>query len=985
MPDSYKGKHQRRVIDQDPIPPAVKRQNMRMAERRVCQISIFDGYSYHGIGTGFLIGPKSVLTAYHVLDDVFDGIRNPEDIFCVFDILGPAFVHLQKPHRLNAKAWPPKDFSKKERGTEGLLRTPSDDEFDFVIIELETDACEDVIEDAGSEVYRGFVNLKERQAAVPNQTANILSFPGKTQVILESTGPFLKTKIDRRIQYLANANPGSSGGLVLNGHGLPVGYHSAGVEIAGEKMNQGIEFGSIIKFLKDYLGFDERVIPDPTPTPTPTPVISKAVLAYIICLFTLVVSTPLSVFASSRYDADPMLLLSAVLISAVTFLAGFTAVRFLGMTFLTLAQSFIGWAALIPLISLNGYAWYRFVKPAANFTLTLTRNDAPIKERPVHLYKGDEEPDPEDKPADETNHKGEAKVSVLDNVDYEFQVLLEQEKCTEIATVVLVNKKLAINYEDDDCTITQSTSTEQISANRIESIDSALRNHVSSSALGDTSTVAPLGLPGAELLIDHEGFILGYNADLRGANWIAHTIDTQKAISIKRANASFSYDSKIAQDLQNGNEAYIGNDYDRGSLIRRTDEARGSQAEAKLRSEKTYLYSINVPMHKNVNRRAYLKVEDMSTKLSKDLGEFYAYSGAIYPDVGEGQAPYTVLGPRQAVVPTHIYRVIYRETANGQWRVLAFLVPNEEAANGTAEDYIVPLLEIEEMTNLSFLPKLPMDQSAAKEAIDLAAFKSNNIQTGSSVKATETLALPRPDSVPLEDDLESSVYYQNLDPSIQQKLQNVTRRTGKIIRRRYQAEFGTYVGSGVLIAPNLVMTADYLLDDTLGGTPRVDIMQDLSINFGDFTENLSIREIREFPGRSDGQNIAILEIDPIRGYDGFRIDISSRSSTADDKMAVIGFPAFSPRAPEVITEKVFNSVFNSKRVLFGEVLGSGENGEMMHNALTLAGVSGAPIIDLTTGNVVAIHMGGVFNGLKKENFATILSPELLNYVENQAN
>jgi len=994
MPNSYKGEHQKRVTKQNPIAPAIKRQNMRMAERRVCQISISDGYTDFGIGTGFLIGPSLVITAYHVLEDVFDGLRSPGEISCGFDILGPEFAGKEKYHSLqNVSDWPSEVYSNKEPSDGGMLRTPENDEFDFVVFKLETDASLDVIEDAGLKVYRGFVNLKSRQAAVANETANILSFPGETPEILESTGPFLDSKIDRRIQYLANTDPGSSGGLVLNGHGLPVGYHSAGVEIDGKEMNQGIEFGAIIEFLGDYLEFEDPTLVlseedenkdaeegrgEGEAEKTPP----KAVLVYTLFLFTLLVSTVLTVFASSQSNpSQQTLVLSAALILVATFFAGLTAIRFLNMTFLSLAKSIIGWAALAPLVCLNVYACYGVLYPNANYFPKLTQDDVPVSKKPVFITRPGEEPDADKKAKYKTNRSGVVAVRVDDGKRYDFHVQIDNERCARDTIVDVSGDRPVINYQSEtDCEETQSTSTEPISENRIESINPRSDSLTASLALGDTSAIAPWGLPRAETLINHDHFVIGYNETLRGANWVAHTIDTKNAISIGRSTTSYIYDPSIGSELQNGNEAYIGNDYDRGSLIRYSDEARGSVIEAKARSAKTFLYSVNVPMHEKANRRAYNRVEEISTKLSEDLGKLYAYSGAIYPDVGEGQDPYTVLGPRQAIVPTHIYRIIYRKTANGQWRTLAFVVPNDETASGTPQDYIVSLLELEKLTDLSFLPELPKSQSAAKEASDLVTFRNKTVQTGSSDEASETLTLPSPDSVPLVEDLVSSAYYQDLNSNIQEKLQNITAATVKITRRNSQSGSGSSVVSGVLLAPNLLMTADFLFDGLAGVSDEV-VTQDLSINFGENTENLFVRDFREFPGRPDMSNIIVLQIDPIQTYDEIRVNVSAERSAQGTEMAAVGFPALNSRTPQVIVEQVFRSESNHKRILFGNVLGYDDTGQMKHDALTTGGVGGAPIVDLTTGDIVAVHWGGFFKGLKKENTAQPLSAELLTYVQ----
>ncbi|CAN7510270.1 phospholipase D-like domain-containing protein [Phenylobacterium sp. LjRoot225] len=76
-------------------------------------------------------------------------------------------------------------------------------------------------------------------------------------------------------------------------------------------------------------------------------------------------------------------------------------------------------------------------------------------------------------------------------------------------------------------------------------------------------------------------------------------------------------------------------------------------------------------------------------------------------------------------------------------------------------------------------------------------------------------------------------------------------------------------------------------------------------------------------------------------------------------VAVVGYPArdtrFSDRA---LAEKVFGGVFDKKRVAVGQILGVGGD-QVTHGCSTLGGNSGSPVIDIATGEVVALHYRGV--------------------------
>ncbi|MBA1141812.1 trypsin-like serine peptidase [Mesorhizobium neociceri] len=82
-------------------------------------------------------------------------------------------------------------------------------------------------------------------------------------------------------------------------------------------------------------------------------------------------------------------------------------------------------------------------------------------------------------------------------------------------------------------------------------------------------------------------------------------------------------------------------------------------------------------------------------------------------------------------------------------------------------------------------------------------------------------------------------------------------------------------------------------------------------------------------------------------------------------ICVIGYPAFDLRNDREIQEKLFQSIYNVKRVMpgkitgFEEIMSFGKNAlSLMHDATTLGGTAGAPVIDLASGDVVGINFAG---------------------------
>jgi hypothetical protein len=83
----------------------------------------------------------------------------------------------------------------------------------------------------------------------------------------------------------------------------------------------------------------------------------------------------------------------------------------------------------------------------------------------------------------------------------------------------------------------------------------------------------------------------------------------------------------------------------------------------------------------------------------------------------------------------------------------------------------------------------------------------------------------------------------------------------------------------------------------------------------------------------------------------------------DTRIAVIGHPFPDSRHPESVVARCFPPPFGVKRIAFG-LIKRNQNDEfgpeLWHDCSTSAGDMGAPIIDLTTGKVLGIHIGGTY-------------------------
>lgn len=90
------------------------------------------------------------------------------------------------------------------------------------------------------------------------------------------------------------------------------------------------------------------------------------------------------------------------------------------------------------------------------------------------------------------------------------------------------------------------------------------------------------------------------------------------------------------------------------------------------------------------------------------------------------------------------------------------------------------------------------------------------------------------------------------------------------------------------------------------------------------------------------------------------LTLAGRDPRKDDPIAVIGYPAFDTRNDGVIMSRIFQDIFDVKRLAPGFVSSSDESMVFEHDCTTLGGNSGSPVVNIETGEVVGLHFSGRF-------------------------
>ncbi|MCV2890282.1 trypsin-like serine peptidase [Ruegeria aquimaris] len=208
-----------------------------LGRRRLCRIDTINAAGKQTNGTGFLVGPSTVLTNFHVVKHVWEVLDQPELISVRFDFSATTGLRdADQPRYPAAKTgW--------KVAHSGLADWIEDDDYwwddpakrlawlgrvgdtlDYAIIRL----------DGAPGLQRGWFALDQVEETAPDGVW-IMHHPGTEGQTLTGGRAVHTFPMKSRIFHLATTAHGSSGGLVLNQSGTPIGLHYLGDEAGADR------------------------------------------------------------------------------------------------------------------------------------------------------------------------------------------------------------------------------------------------------------------------------------------------------------------------------------------------------------------------------------------------------------------------------------------------------------------------------------------------------------------------------------------------------------------------------------------------------------------------------------------------------------------------------------------------------------------------------------------------------------------------------
>lgn len=207
------------------------------------------------------------------------------------------------------------------------------------------------------------------------------------------------------------------------------------------------------------------------------------------------------------------------------------------------------------------------------------------------------------------------------------------------------------------------------------------------------------------------------------------------------------------------------------------------------------------------------------------------------------------------------------------------------------------------------------------------------------------------------------------------RLESAIPSIGRIDLRNHRH---AWVGTGWMVAPDLVATnrhvaKEFASESAQGFAFQSYLGQRIHATLDWFHEyeraqesRFAVREVVWMEPASSTFDVALLRINAT-GEEGqpappaIVLDTGAIATGANVGrwIAVIGYPALDSRANRADQQRIFDGIFNYKRLAAGRLTAVESRGIVSHDATTLGGNSGSAVIDLATGTAVALHFGGL--------------------------
>ncbi len=209
------------------------------------------------------------------------------------------------------------------------------------------------------------------------------------------------------------------------------------------------------------------------------------------------------------------------------------------------------------------------------------------------------------------------------------------------------------------------------------------------------------GMPSQKgLLLYRKGYVAMYDTARKQPLWVSYKLSPEYLKNPVKPFSSFTPDPKVPQKYSAQNADYAKAFYSRARMAPMKDMLRS----AETMMESYYLSNV-CPMSKELYTGKWQELEQVVRDFVSDRRrDVWVISGPAFKPPKNGVI--RAIGTGKVAVPTHFYKVILFQDSDGSFNAMGFLFDNREQS-ARLQEYMVTVSEIEELTGLVFLDRLP--------------------------------------------------------------------------------------------------------------------------------------------------------------------------------------------------------------------------------------------------------------------------------------
>lgn len=223
----------------------------------------------------------------------------------------------------------------------------------------------------------------------------------------------------------------------------------------------------------------------------------------------------------------------------------------------------------------------------------------------------------------------------------------------------------------------------------------------------------PFGLPSTGEILVRDGYVLSHNNWLKIPNWVAYRVSTATIRGTAERQNDFRSDPELKPWQRAEPADYKKSGYDQGHMA----PAAAMKWSPHAMSESFLLSNMVPQVGVGFNRGTWRILEDKMRQWAVERGGGYVIVGpAFYDSDGDGYMKFRLIGKSKVAVPTHCFMILVTKDKDGKLETIAFLLPNQKLKDSELEQDIVSIHDIERLTGLDFLNRLPDDEQDAVES-----------------------------------------------------------------------------------------------------------------------------------------------------------------------------------------------------------------------------------------------------------------------------